>query len=343
MSGLLARSQILRHALRLGVALGLLYLAVRIAVPSDGPSIADTLAAAWIATPAESLAWLGLAWGILGTSLAVGTLRFFILLRAGGLVVQWNVLFRAYLVATFLNLVLPSAVLGDAYRVWDARRDTGSGSEVLGLLVFERLLALSALGVIGLLAAPVIPLAAEDGYLAWLLIAVSSALFLGTLAALYPRTNRLIRRCLTPLERISARLSDTAQRALAAVAGLSKQPAVVLRAFLLSLVAQALPVAAVYALAVPLDSTVAWYWFAVIVPFVTLVSLVPISIGGAGVREYLYVALFGAAGMKAGSALALSLSILAAAMGWAIVGFVIFALQRRRGRGFRAAQANGAR
>ena len=95
------------------------------------------------------------------------------------------------------------------------------------------------------------------------------------------------------------------------------------------LVAQALPVLAVYALAAPLDTELALQWYAVIVPFVTLVALVPISIGGAGVREYLYVTLFGAVGMRSEVALSLSLSVFAASLVWSAVGFVLFALGRR--------------
>ena len=100
------------------------------------------------------------------------------------------------------------------------------------------------------------------------------------------------------------------------------------RSFALSVLNQGLPVAAVAALAVPLDSQVGWYWIAVIVPFVTLASLLPISIGGTGVRELLFVALFGALGMRAEVALALSFSTLAAALVWGGVGLLLFAIGR---------------
>jgi uncharacterized protein (TIRG00374 family) len=260
-------------------------------------------------------------------SFAVGTLRFQILLRGGGLPSRWPVLLRAYLVASYFNTVLPGAILGDAYRVWDVRADTGRGSEALGLVIVERLLSLAALGSIGLLAAPAIPLADEDAYLAWILVGLSGTFLLGTVAALHPAANRLLRRASALLP---TRLAEAANRALGAVTGLSRRPALLARAFLLSLVAQALPVLAVYVLATPLDTRVALHWYAVIVPFVTLVALVPISIGGAGLREYLYVNLFGAVGMRPEVALSLSLSVFAASLVWSGVGFALFALGRRR-------------
>ena len=60
-----------------------------------------------------------------------------------------------------------------------------------------------------------------------------------------------------------------------------------------------------------------------------IASLLPISIGGTGVREALFVALFGAVGMRAEVALALSLSTLGVALGWGLLGLALFAAGRR--------------
>lgn len=310
-----------RLLLRLGVAAGMLGLAVRVALGPHG-QLGETLVSALRVGTGEALLWFGLAWAILGVGLVAGAVRFQILLRGAALAIAWARIFRAYLVATFFNLVLPGAVLGDVYRVVDARGDTGRGSEVLGLIALERLLSLAALAIVGLAAAPSIPgarglPAAVAGTCALLLIA--------TLAALRPSVNAGLRTGLSRISHLAPRLFTRVDRALAAVAEVARQPGIALRAFGLSLIAQVLPVAAVLALAVPLEGHVPWYWFAVIVPFVSLVSLIPVSAGGTGVREVLYVSLFGAVGMPAGSALALALSVLAAALLWGLVGLFVFA------------------
>jgi uncharacterized membrane protein YbhN (UPF0104 family) len=133
------------------------------------------------------------------------------------------------------------------------------------------------------------------------------------------------------LVRIWPRAGDAAQRALEAVDRAGAEPAAIARAFALSLANQWLPVCAVVALAAPLDTGIAMYWYAVIVPFVTLASLLPISIGGTGVREALFVGLFGAVGMRAEVALVLSLSTLFVALAWGVVGLALFARGRRTG------------
>ena len=330
MSTLLPRSALPGLLLRIGVAAALLALAFRLALPSDTFGLAGALAAAWTAGIATALVWFGLACAILGLSFVVGTWRFHLLLRGGGFVSEWPPLLRAYVVAGFFNIVLPGAILGDVYRVWDARRDFGRGSELLGLVALERLLSLAALGTIAILAAPALPLAEGDEHLAWLLVGLGGIFVLATLGALHPLPNRWLRRALSPLRRLSDTTAGRLDRALEAVLVVAGRPTVVLQAYLLSLLAQGLPVAGVFALSMPLDASVSWLWYPVIVPFVTLISLVPISIGGAGVRESLYVTFFGAVGMRAPVALTLSLSAFAASLVWGLIGLGLFTLGRRR-------------
>ena len=316
-------------ALRFGVAAVGLVLAFRLALAQSDRDLASLLLDAWQRPPGESLAWFALAWALLGANLAVGALRFQGLLRGVALPVRIGGLLRAYLVASFFNLVLPGAILGDVYRFWDARRDTGEGARVFAAVVIERVLSIAALGAIAVVVSPMVSRIETDRALFWTLVATGLAFVLGSGAALLPATNRSLRRLAAAALGSFPRLALRGERALEAAGALSSSPAVLARAFGWSLVNQALPIAAIMVLAVPLEAGVAWYWYAVIVPFVTLVSLLPISVGGTGVRELLYVSLFGAVGMGAEAALTLSLSVLVAALAWGLVGLALFGLDRR--------------
>jgi uncharacterized membrane protein YbhN (UPF0104 family) len=147
----------------------------------------------------------------------VAALRFQLLLSGAGLQTGLLSLFRAYVVAGFFNLVLPGAMLGDVYRFFDVRRDVGSGSEVLGMVVLERLLGLAALGSIGLIVAPFIPLADADAYLAWILLALCASFLLMTAALLQPRANSLLLAVLAPVGRWSSSLMPRIERSLRAL------------------------------------------------------------------------------------------------------------------------------
>jgi uncharacterized membrane protein YbhN (UPF0104 family) len=317
--------------LRLAVATALLALAFRWALPGGWEGL-PALWASWTGAGGTILICFALSAALYGANFAAGAWRFRMLLRGAGLEAGFAALLRAYVVAGFFNIVLPGAILGDVYRLADARRDTGRGSEVLGLIALERLLGLAGLVAVALLAAPVVPL--EQGSEATLLreaVVFSCALLTGlTLAPLWPVTNRWLRRAAGLVARVSPRAAQAADRALVAVASLSERPGVVARAFAVSVANHLIAVGAVMALAIPLDTHVAWIWYPLIVPFVTLVALLPFSIGGAGVRESLYVALFGSVGMRPEVALALSLSNFAVSLAWGAAGLALFAAGRRR-------------
>ena len=329
-----ARSGLWRALLRIALAALLLGLAFRLAIPQDERSIPEALAAAWSAPLSEALAWFALAFVVFGANFLAAAWRFTALLRGAGLVFSTAGVLRAYIVASFFGLVLPSNLAGDVYRFAEARRDSGRGAEVLGVLAIERLLGLAALGSVALVGAPFVVLpadrAADEGWVRGALVSATGGIAVVTMAALHPLGRRIFDRCIQLLRRVSSRFAQVASRSLEAIGDLSRQPRLVARAFFLSLVCQGLPVLAVLILAVPLDTTLGWPWFAVVVPFVTAVSLLPISVGGAGVRESLYVALFGAVGMRSEVALSLSLSTFAASLLWGLVGLALFSAGRRR-------------
>lgn len=315
------RSHTARLWLRGLVGLGLLALAIRFAVPPEARNLHAVLGA-WTSPLPVVASWFALAIACFGANFAAGAARFAGLLRGAGLAPGYRSLFRAYLVASFANVVLPGG-LGDVYRWVDARRDTGRGGEVLGIVVLERLLSLAALGGIVACALPFLPDTGASLELLWL----GSIVFLvAPLCPLHPAGRTLLARALPPLRALSARVAAACERALGAVADVSEQPPVLARAFGLSLGMHALPVAAVVALAQPLDAQVSPVWFALIVPTVTLVALIPVSIAGIGVREYLYIALFGAVGMRPEVALSLALATFAVTLVWAAAGLVLFSL-----------------
>jgi len=323
---------VLQWLARATVAVLGIWLAVRLALPADRESIPAALLGAWRVPLGQALLWFALAWGILGAGLLIGVVRFRVLLAGIGLGMGFATLFRAYLVATFFNLVLPGAILGDVYRFFDARRATGQGASVAGVVVLERLLSLAGLGAIALAIAPAVPLLQDDRSLLVTLIAAGAGFLALAGAALVPAVNARLARVAMRFERLFPRVAGGAVRSLEALASVSAKRSVVVRAFALSVVNQVLPVLALVVLAVPLDALVPLHWFFVIVPFVTLVSLFPVSIGGAGVRELLYVALFGAVGMRAEAALALSLSVFGASILWGLLGLAVFTLDRRSAR-----------
>jgi glycosyltransferase 2 family protein len=315
---------------RLAVAALLLALAFHLALGGEAGALAR-LRASFVAPPAAAAGWLAAACALLGGSFLAGAARFRALLAGAGVARPFGGLLRAYLVAGFLNLVLPGAILGDAWRVWDVRRDTGRGSEALGIVALERLVSLAALALLALAAVPFLPLGPEQAWVRPTLAGVGGVCFAASGLALRPAGVALLRGILARLPWLPLRPRVVGERALGALESLASQPRGLAAAFGWSLAAQGMTVVAVYALSFPLGAPVRFPWYAAVVPAVALLATLPVSIGGAGVREVLYVALFGAVGMRSEAALALSLSVFAASLVWGGVGLALLVLQRRGG------------
>jgi uncharacterized membrane protein YbhN (UPF0104 family) len=316
---------------RLAVALGLLVVAFRIAVGGEAGALAR-LRGSFVAPTAETLGWLSLAWAILGAGFVAGAARFRTLLGGAGIPVAFGALLRAYLVGAFFMLILPGGVASDAWRIWDVRRDTGRGSEALGIVAVERVVSLVALVALALGAVWFVPLAPEHAWARSAVAAGAAAALAASALALHPAGVAVLGGVLVRVPALPERAAQVGTRALQALDVLSRRPRVLAAAFAWSFVTLGATVLAVYVLGMPLGAPVALPWYAAIVPLSSLLEMLPVTIGGAGVREVLYVSLFGAVGMRPEAGLALSLSVFAISLAWGAVGFGLF-LARRRGSG----------
>jgi hypothetical protein len=189
--------------------------------------------------------------------------------------------FAFYFIGMFFNLVLPTSVGGDVVRAWYL--DGGSGRRMNAFLsVFvERLSGLLVLVVIACVAdllCPV-PLPARIHLTVWGLaggaVLALVALFLfGRLRWPFARFRTLHDK----LARFNRQLS-------AALLLYLRRPRLLLATTLLSLLVQAGNVVLVWLIAVALGADVPFSFCWILMPVVALLTLLPISVNGMGVRE----------------------------------------------------------
>lgn len=248
--------------------------------------------------------------------------------------VRWHALLRAHdawplptrrelvsqsFVALYLNQ-LPGGVAGDVVRAHHVRNSAGGSGPSLVILMFERvcgLVALFALATLGALALPVslgsyIEVSGlVTGAITLIVIAlpwwVPKVAWEKTIVGRSPwLTSNLSR--LRPPKRLGPMLGALA----------------------LSFVIHSLTIAAIgcfvhsAAPSVPLASIVA------ITPLAMLLTFIPITPGGFGQREAIFVQLYGLAGVSANEAVAASLLWFASAFVSVLVGLVLGTIQARR-------------
>ena len=251
-------------------------------------------------------------------------IRWQIILAPSGHKLPTYQLMRSYFAGMFLNIFLPGALGGDVYRIYQVARETNDSEVALVSVFLERftgLAALSAMAVVGLV--PAFELVGR-----WDII----ALFFGCVMALVGGTlliaNRSLLNLTAPyLEKL--RLAKVTAR-MAKIQHLLHQFAQHRQALALStglsLVLQFAIVYYHYLVAQQLGISISFLELLVFIPIIVVITMLPISLGGLGLKEGLWVYLFTRVGQSAEEALLLSLIIMALSWLLSLPGAIILLL-----------------
>jgi uncharacterized membrane protein YbhN (UPF0104 family) len=241
--------------------------------------------------------WLASVAAFLGGHV-VNASKWRMLLRAAGVGAAPLQVVRAHAAGLFANLCLPSLVGGDVVRLGLLARDGQAGAVALATLA-DRVIDTAALVALAALGAAWLPSALDPTARA-VLAGAAGALALGTCGALAALAA-------VPPERWPGPLEGLARKAREALGALLARPRVAAGAFALSFGVQGGFVAINIALARATGIEIAAAAWLLVSPLAKLTALVPVSLGGIGVREATYVVLLAPFGVAAGPAIAQSL------------------------------------
>jgi uncharacterized protein (TIRG00374 family) len=252
------------------------------------------------------------------------------LLWARGLHDRLSWLLRAYFVAYTAGQLLPTAVGGDAVRIFEtARRHTGRGGQVAGSVLLERALggaATLALAAVGFLLAigryPVGPYLWIEGAFVVATVVLSIALFSRRARPVLAKTVPLLR---------AVRLERPIRAAYEGIHAYRDHPALLVGVFTLTLAVQAVRVLAIWLAgkAVGVDLSPRPYY--VMGPLLFLVLLVPFSINGIAVRESFFVSFLGRLGVDADKAFATGFLFFVVTLCLSVPGAILLGWQSLRG------------
>lgn len=235
--------------------------------------------------------WLLVGLGFLAGH-ALSACKWWGLLRACGVRPTLRSVLRAHAAGLGANLFLPSLVGGDLVRAGLASRAGGGLEAVAVATVADRGVDTAALLLLIAAATPLLPPAA--GASAWHLLLVIAALF--TFAVLLGLGALLL------TEKLPSKLRAPARRVRTALGALARRPGHAAVAVLMAVAVQGgfvllnLEIGAAVGLDLP---AAAWF---VVWPLAKLAALVPVSLGGIGVREVALAALVASFGVAPGLA-----------------------------------------
>jgi uncharacterized membrane protein YbhN (UPF0104 family) len=214
-----------------------------------------------------------------------------------------------YFIGMWFNLSLPTSVGGDVVRVWYLDNQSGRKLAAFASVFLERingLLVLIAVAFVGILIAPMeLPLAIRASV--W---AVTGGAVLGVASLPIAQRWRWL-----PLHR---------REQLHAVVELAKAPRVVASATLMSILVQVSGVVSLWFIGLALDVDIPITYYCILGPMVSLLTLLPISVNGMGVRELGTVAFLAPLNVYADPARTLAVRWFAVSVAVSLMGGLVY-------------------
>ena len=257
----------------------------------------------------------------------ISAYKWYLLLGPIRLVTSYGRAVAFYFIGMFFNIFLPTIVGGDAVKAILLSRETGSTGRATISVFMERNVGLFALLTIATVAAwsapPVRLFGLSLPALVMLLLAVYLAVNLVLASSrAYAAIDAIVR--VTPIGAMR-------HRALSLYDGFvpyRNHVGLLAIAIGLSFLFQAIVIGVVFLNALALGQSFSITALAVFVPLISLAGMVPVTVNGLGVREALYVLLFGQLGASRDLSVSLALLYLAVTFMASLPGGIVYAVLR---------------
>lgn len=255
----------------------------------------------------------------------LGALRWRVILlslaRASDGFVSSYKIFKDYYISVFFNSCLPGTVGGDVVRVWLVKSDNVPLSMAASSVVADRIMALFALAVMGVLTMPFFA-----SYLGVSLLLILPPMLIACIVGVWLLFN---------LGRFAEKVSflksyDWLLHFLQNIRFIISRPKDSLLSLVCGIAAHVNFCFAAYFLAKSLGGNIGMVQIITLVPWVLLVAVIPISIGGWGIREAAMIYLMALVGVSTEVALALSVQLGILSMLVTIPAGILW-LMRRKG------------
>lgn len=272
--------------------------------------------------------WYALAFLLFQLNVVIRAYRWYVLLRALNDEPRFSYLVYLYYIGFFANNFIPSGFGGDLIKVVSLRQSHGRGAEALSSVLMERVTGLVGSSLIALvallwnLAAHAMTL--DLPWVLWVLIVVTAvgiplAFFVArwsnpirALNRLYPKAPGLP--FYNKFENLVNTINRYPMRALASSLLISLP-------FTLNLILVQVTIA--WALGVHLPFRI----FALFVPIIAIINLLPITFNGLGLREGIYTFLFVPVGVPPATAVSMSLAFYFLRFSAGLLGGLMYAFR----------------
>jgi uncharacterized protein (TIRG00374 family) len=214
-------------------------------------------------------------------------------------------LFGIYCIGLFFNLTFPTVVGGDVVKMYYAGKPSKSYAQSFAATFLDRDAGMLAMMIIACVAILIYPVDVPGIPVSLIVWGAFFAFFLVNIGIFTPYFHRILTGLLhrVHLSKIAKKV-DTISSAFQIM---GKHKGVLLGSLAISLLNQLLVIAVTWIMALGLRLHISAAYFLIFVPVITLISMIPVSLNGMGLREYAFMSLFGAVGVLPASCIALGI------------------------------------
>jgi len=240
-------------------------------------------------------------------SMIIITLRWLIILRTANESVGFVRLLVINFISSFFSMFLPTAVGGDVARMYETSREGMMRTKAVSTVLLDRVIGLMSLVLISVAALLVGHRYMRESSLVYLITGLTVAFGVAWRLFFTPRVMHHFKWVFhLPLV---ARGEAGARSLYQSLYDLYLQPRLLLSTLVISVAAQAIEILSAIFLARALDVQSDAFYFFIFIPLIWLVTMIPVSLNGLGLRESAFTFFFGQIGVLSTEAVSLSLLV----------------------------------
>ena len=247
--------------------------------------------------------------------------RWKILLEAAGINLPKKRLISAFCGGIFFNMFLPSSIGGDFVRSAEIGYHSRKNSAAVATVFMDRLSGFAGMTILALLAMIFGFQSVKDVKILCSVCFLVIILLTIILCVFSNPGYRFFRKILH-----QGKVRQGFLGVLEQARRLKKNKSVILKIMIFSLAAQVISPVATYLLSLAFHLQINIVYFFLFIPIIGAVTLLPISLGGLGVRDYATILLFTSLGISKDLAFAFSLLTFFFLLAYAAIGGLIYAL-----------------
>ncbi len=260
----------------------------------------------------------------------LGFFRWNMLLKAAGITAPFKKIIGSFAGGVFFSVALPSTIGGDLVRSVDLAAHTKKGREVVATVLLDRLS-----GYVGLVIVALTAIIFGREYITHKSVIITLAIIVGVLIAvllvlfnsfIYKKINKF-------LDRPNAgKIRETIRNLHEEIHYFRNKKMMIVKNLALSFIIQMIIPISFYLTGLAIGVKINLLYYLVFLPIIGAITLLPISIGGFGVRENITISFFGLAAVAADKSGSMSLINDFFILVFVLAGGVIYVLTLRNRR-----------